>query len=176
MKEPRPVILIVDDEDGIRGLLKEKLEQDGYVCCSASDGNSALEVLASRVVDLAVVDILMPGMTGLNLFQHLKERFPDLAVIFLTAVDDAEFAVNNLKGGAYDYIVKPVTRKRLRQAVEGALERRQAMSNEKGYLNLLEEQVVRQSAELESRSRELGALNRVFQTDLSEILALAETS
>ena len=111
-------ILVVDDEPGIRDLLKDNLEEQGYVCHTAPDGDAALNVLAEQTVQLALVDIMMPGMTGLSLFERVRERYPDLAVIFVTAWDDLNIAVQNLKNGAYDYVVKPVTRKRLQQAVE----------------------------------------------------------
>ena len=97
-------ILIVDDEEGIRDLLSEGLEQQGYLCHTSPDGTSALETMATQPVDLVLLDMMMPGMTGLSVFRKLKERFPTVAVIFLTAVDDLTLAVENLKGGAYDYL------------------------------------------------------------------------
>ena len=113
-----PGILIVDDEEGIRELVRRRLEKQGYVCYTAPNGYEALEVLATEAVDLALVDVMMPSMTGLSLFQHVRESYPDVAVIFSTAVDDLSLAVEHIKKGAYDYVVKPVTQARLQRAVE----------------------------------------------------------
>lgn len=165
-------ILVVDDEPGIRDLLKDNLEEQGYVCHTAPDGDAALNVLAEQTVQLALVDIMMPGMTGLSLFERVRERYPDLAVIFVTAWDDLNIAVQNLKNGAYDYVVKPVTRKRLQQAVEETLAKREALLEKKQRRSFLHEQIVRQARELESRTRELDALNGMFQSDVSSTFAV----
>ena len=167
-------ILVVDDEDGLRELFKERLEARGYVCHTAPNGYAALKVLAAEPIDLALVDIMMPGMTGLTLFQHVRERYADVAVILLTAVDDTDIAVKHLTHGAYDYIVKPVTRERLRQAVEGALDKRRAMVEGQQRLRLLEEQTARQGRELKAKTREISALNRASQFDLSKRLIQEE--
>jgi PAS domain S-box-containing protein len=123
-------IIIVDDEQGIRDLLQDNLEAEGYICYATSSGDEALKVLAEQPVELAIVDIMMLGMTGLSLFDYIKEIYPDVAIVFLTAVNDANLGALVLKNGASDYIVKPVTRKRLLQAVQDALERREAALQE----------------------------------------------
>ncbi len=169
-------ILVVDDEDGIRDLFKDNLEEQGYICHAAPSGDAALEVLANDRVDLALVDVMMPGMTGLSLFQHVKERYPGVAVVFVTAMDDLDLAVDYLKNGAYDYVVKPVTRRRLQQVVEEALERRRVTLDEQQHRRLLEEQTAHQARALESRVRELSSLNRMFQTELSEKFTTVEAA
>ena len=73
---------------------------------------------------MALIDIMMPRMTGITLFQHMRERHPDLAIVFLTAVDDLSIAVDHIKSGALDYIVKPVTQAKMREVVDKALENR----------------------------------------------------
>ena len=110
----------------------------------------------------------MPQMTGLTLFQYLQDRYPDLAVVFVTAINDLDMAVEHLKVGAYDYIVKPVTRKRSQQVVEEALTKRQAVLEDKQHRELLEERVSFQARGLEAKDRELSSLNRVFQSRLSQ--------
>jgi len=169
-------ILIVDDEEGIRELLKLHLEGEGYVCHTAASGDAGLEVLATQRLDLALVDVMMPKMTGLTLFQHMKERHPDVAVVFITAVDDLKIAVENLKNGAYDYVVKPITGQRLQQVVKDTLEKRRAVLDEEHQHNLLEEQTVSQTAELEARAREVGALNRMVQAGLTEKFVAEEAA
>ena len=103
------------------------------MCYTAANGESALGILAAHSVDLALVDMMMPGMTGLSLFGHITDRFPDTAVIFDTAVDDLSLAVRQLKEGAYDYMVKPVSRKRLLHSVEEALSKRRSLLNDRPH-------------------------------------------
>ena len=168
-------ILIVDDESGLRDLLEESLEEAGYICYTASSGDGALAVLAIEAIDLALVDIMMPGMSGLSLFQHLKKHYPEVAVVFVTAVGDLNVAVEHLKNGAYDYVVKPVTRKRLHSVVEEALDRRKVLVEEKEQRRRLEEQWALQAKALEARIREVAGLNRMLQAELTERLTQTET-
>ena len=127
MRYHKSHILVVDDEYEIRYVFKESLEESGYACHVASSGDAALQVLATETVDLALVDIMMPGMSGLTLFERIMERYPDVAVIFITGMNDVNIAVRHLKHGACDYLVKPVTLGRLKQAVEETLDKRNAM-------------------------------------------------
>ena len=162
-----PHVLIVDDEEGIRELMSDNLSELGYTCHTASCGDDALALLSKQEVQVALLDVMMPGMTGLSLFQHLQERFPNIAVVFVTAVDDLSLAVEHLKSGAYDYVVKPVTRRRLHQVVGDALARREAGLEQQRLRALIEEQADRNARDLEAKARELSTLNRVFQEELN---------
>ena len=106
-----------------------------------------------------LLDIMMPAMTGLTLFQKIEEQFPLVPVIFVTAVDDLTLAVAHLKRGACDYLVKPVTRTRLQQAVEEALDRSRSMLEQNQHLGHLENLVMHQAKALDNRTREVNALN-----------------
>ncbi len=156
-------ILIVDDEVGITELYGEVLEQSGYICHTASGGEAALEILAANRIELALLDIAMPGMDGLTLFNHMLERHSDSAVIFITAMDVLNVAVGNLKQGAYDYLVKPVSLERLRQCVSEVLGRRKTMLEQKQKLGLFDQ-----------KGRELTALNGLFQRHLDERFAVVD--
>jgi DNA-binding NtrC family response regulator len=123
-------ILIVDDDDLIRDLFKMGLERLGYICRSAPDGAEALEVLSSETIDLALVDLIMPDMSGASLFMYIKEKFPDVPVVFITGMNDVKSAVEQLKNGACDYIVKPVTIQQLGQVVEEVLTNRETVLTE----------------------------------------------
>ena len=158
-------VLIVDDSLDNRLLIRKFLESD-HSCLEASSGNAALDVLGSESVDLALLDIMMPGMTGLSLVQHIMDLYPEVAVIFVTSVDDLRIAVEHLKKGAYEYIVKPVTRERLRGAVDESLERRASVLEEKQQQMQKEERLIQQNQELESRAREISSINRLIQADL----------
>ena len=123
---PRRSVLVVDDVPTIRLLEKRILEKEGYECLIASDGPKALQVLASRSIDVAMVDIVMPGMSGVELFKVIRRQYPDVAVVFVTALDDVDTAIDQIKDGAYDFLVKPVKPERLRQAVQAVFEKREA--------------------------------------------------
>ena len=105
----REVILVVDDSEDQRVFIRRSLESKGYVCHMAADGQEALDILASTTIDLALVDVMMPNVSGLTLFDRIRERGLDVAVIFVTAMDDLDIAVEQMKLGAYDFITKPVT-------------------------------------------------------------------
>ncbi len=174
MRSPRSTILVVDDEPGVRELLRIRLEEDGYVCHVAPGGTQALEVLANHTIEVALLDVMMPKMTGLTLFQHMRQHHPDVAVVFVTAVDDLDLAVENLKNGAADYMVKPFTTTRLNETVKKALEHRSVRLADREYRRFLEDKVRGQAGMLEAKVRELTALNRMVQVDLSHRYNAAE--
>ncbi len=103
---PRPVALVIDDDLGVRESLRLILEED-FDIVEAVDGASGLEVLRSRRVDVALLDVRMPGERGPAVLPRILALDEDLAVILITAVPDVRDAVECIKGGAYDYVVKP---------------------------------------------------------------------
>ena len=155
-------ILVVDDESGLRDIHQENLEDAGFICFTAANGQAALDVLAVEAIDLAVVDIIMPGMSGLELFEQMKEQYPWIAVLFVTAVDQIDVAVSRVKRGAFDYLIKPVTRDKLIGAVGEALEKQREYLENSGHQQHLEELLVHQSNALKNKVREVRALNRMF--------------
>ncbi len=168
MERTAPHILVVDDEAGIRDMFSDTLEGQGYLCHTAESGDAALNILKTETVDLALVDIIMPGMTGLVLFSEIKERHPELPVIFVTAIDDLSLAVGHLKRGAYDYLLKPVKRDRLKQAIEDALDKNQTVMEVDQHRRSLEEQLASQVGDLQAKAREISSLNRIVQAELSQ--------
>ena len=160
-------ILVVDDEEDLRELHRENLEGAGFVCFTASSGQAALAVLAAEEIDLAVVDVMMPDMSGLDLFTEVKEKFPRTAVLFVSAEDRIDVAVSQIKGGALDYLVKPVDKAKLIEAVNEALEKQSEYLEKFGHQQHLEELLVHQSKALENKVREVRSLNRKF-AELSE--------
>jgi two-component system response regulator HydG len=101
-------ILIVDDEKAHRFMLRAHLEDAGYEVIEAQDGLEALDVLSSHPVDLALLDILMPRMDGMQALPHMLALSPVLPIIIMTAYSSLENAVNALKMGASDYLAKPL--------------------------------------------------------------------
>lgn len=117
-------ILLVDDEESIREVLSIMLHREGYQVDAVSDGQQAVERLKDHGYDLVISDIKMPRLNGFELLAHIKERFPDTAVIMITAFSTTEEAVEAMKNGAYDYIIKPFKNEEIRLVVQNALERK----------------------------------------------------
>jgi two-component system, NtrC family, response regulator PilR len=117
-------LLIVDDEQSMREWLTIALSQDGFDVESAASGEDALKVLERIPVDLALVDLRMPGLDGLATLRRVKQVDEAVSVVIMTAYATAETAVQALKEGAYDYIIKPFKVDELRHLVQKALEER----------------------------------------------------
>ncbi|MDZ7667713.1 MAG: sigma-54 dependent transcriptional regulator [Desulfotignum sp.] len=100
-------ILIVDDEKHYRLILSEVLQEEGYDSFTAASGMEALDILKSQIIDLVLTDVKMPGMTGIDLLENIKEINPDLPVIIMTAFGSVEKAVEAMHKGAYTFVLKP---------------------------------------------------------------------
>lgn len=100
-------ILVADDEESIRWVLSKALKQKGFSVDLAHDGSHALELIKDNCYDLAILDIKMPGITGLDLLDKVREMNSDLLVVIMTAEASMKNAVEAMKRGAYDYITKP---------------------------------------------------------------------
>lgn len=166
-------ILVVDDEEGLLNLQQDYLEAAGFMCFTASSGRAALQVLAGEAIDLVVIDVLMPGMSGLELFQQVKAKFPWTAVLFVTGVNEMDVAVSQVKDGAFDYLIKPVNRSRLIESVKKALESQSEYLESSSHQRHLEELLVHQSKALENKVREVQALNRMI-VELPEVRAMPQ--
>jgi Response regulator containing CheY-like receiver, AAA-type ATPase, and DNA-binding domains len=101
-------ILVVDDERAIRDLFSEALREAGHEVLSAGGGGEASAILAEENVQIAICDIKMPGMDGLELLRHIRDVSPETVVILITAYASVETAVNALRNGAFDYFLKPL--------------------------------------------------------------------
>jgi DNA-binding NtrC family response regulator len=122
----RGKILIVDDELVVRDSLGKWFSSEGYQARPMGSAREALEAIQNDDFDLALIDIKMPGMDGMELQSRLREADPDLTVIIMTGYASVETAVQALKRGAYDYITKPVDPDELLHLVSNALEHRHA--------------------------------------------------
>lgn len=110
-------ILVVDDEPGVRELLKEFLETKGYVVTTASDGAEALTAFEEQKPHLILLDINMPGMNGLGTLQRIREVDRAVGIIMLTGVRDEDIAKEAMRKDAYDYVTKPFNLRYLELAV-----------------------------------------------------------
>lgn len=126
-------ILAVDDQLYFRVFLEDLLRQEGYEVVTAESGTQALERFDAERFDLVLTDLVMPGMDGGELVQALKERRPDQDVMVVTSVGDVKTAVDAMKLGATDYLLKPIDKAALLRAIEAILDRR-AMREEHARL------------------------------------------
>jgi DNA-binding NtrC family response regulator len=99
--------LIVEDETTLRRALGRFLKNEGHEVAEAADGETALRLLEGRAVEVALVDLRLPGISGIDVLRRVKEREPNVAVILMTACNDIQPAVTAMKEGAYDYVKKP---------------------------------------------------------------------
>lgn len=100
-------ILVIEDEPGIWGFLKQGLEEEGYTVDVAEDGSKGLEQALEGLYDLILLDWMLPGMSGVEVTRNFRKEYPDTPVIFLTAKDTSQEAVFALQTGANDFIRKP---------------------------------------------------------------------
>ncbi|MGB5995319.1 MAG: sigma-54 dependent transcriptional regulator, partial [Candidatus Deferrimicrobiaceae bacterium] len=131
--EPKVNILIVDDEEIVRESLANWLEEDGYEVEAAENGARALERLPAKDWNLAMVDLKMPGMDGIQLMDEIRKVRPDTIVIIMTAYATVDTAVQAMKKGAYDYIVKPFNPEDLSMTIRKIIEH-QKLVKENIYL------------------------------------------
>ncbi|MFC1927054.1 HD domain-containing phosphohydrolase [Chloroflexota bacterium] len=150
-------LLVVDDEDTVRRVLYLKLSREGYRCEQANGAEQTLHLLETVPVALVLLDIKMPGKSGIEVLSEIKAGFPDVAIIMATAVNDINVAVQCLKLGADDYICKPFDLDEVSLAVERALEKRRLQLELREYQQSLEEKVEEQKIEM--RRLFLGAID-----------------
>src|SRR6266700_5739397 len=164
-------ILVVDDEEPIRNALKKFLQQQQFEVYTAGSGDEALQQLKRHRIALMLCDIRMPGTSGVDLVPHALEVEPDLAILMLTAVNDATSAALCMQRGAMDYLTKPIELVDLGRAVQRALKRRE-MHLENRHLNQwLKEEVTTRTAELH---RERHRLERVSTATLEALVNALE--
>jgi putative two-component system response regulator len=120
-------LLVVDDEEAIRSALLRYLARQGYEVAAAATGEDALGVLAERKITGILLDVNLPGISGIDLVPQIMEREPGVALLMLTAVNDASTAALCMQRGALDYLIKPIELVRLGRAVARALDQRQAL-------------------------------------------------
>jgi putative two-component system response regulator len=159
-------ILIVDDEETIRLALRKFLRSRGYEVEIAGSGDQAMECLDKGSFSLMLCDVRMPGMTGVQVVPLARQKDRDLAIIMLTAVNDAATATEVLASGATDYLMKPVELADLQQAVDRALRKRDELIDLRRVDMLIREEVALRTAELEMEKESL----RLMSVSIAETL------
>jgi len=146
---PAERILVVDDEAPIREVVCSMLSSANLVCSQASSGKEALALLQSgEEFELMLSDMMMPVMDGEALLAATKERFPDMPVVMVTAMHDISVALNAIRNGAYDYLLKPFDREQLLATVRRALENRRLKLENRAYQTNLEVLVTARTEQL----------------------------
>jgi len=148
-------ILVVDDEEAIREVVSTLLDAKGYQCKDASNGVEALKAFAADAFDLVLSDIVMPEMDGLTLLEKIRARDAEVPVIMVTAMHDIGTALEAIRRGAYDYILKPFERDQLYLSVRRALEHRRLVLENRNYQRNLERLVEERTTQLSTALTEL---------------------
>ncbi|HMI47312.1 MAG TPA: HD domain-containing phosphohydrolase [Gemmatimonadaceae bacterium] len=159
-------ILVVDDEETIRLALRKFLRSRGYEVEIAGSGDHALQILDEQSFSLMLCDVRMPGMTGVQVVPQAIARDQDLAIIMLTAVNDAATATEVLSSGASDYLMKPVELADLQQAVVRALQKRTELMEQHRLDKVIREEVALRTVELEREKESL----RLMSISIAETL------
>ena len=150
-----PRILIVDDDPAVRDVISVLLTEEGYDAVTALDAEGALDAVAAEETQLVISDLKMPERDGMWLLDRLRNHHPDTAVIMLTGFGDTENAVECLRRGAVDYLLKPPRVTDLIRAIERALARRRVEVARRRYQRTLERRVVEKTSELTTALREV---------------------
>ena len=152
-------ILVVDDENEIRNALGRFLSKQGYDARLATSGEKALVRLREGGISLILLDIRMPGMSGLDVVPEALHIDPDVAIVMLSAVTDATSAAICMQRGAMDYLTKPIELTDLAGAIERALRRRDTLLQERHISSWLKEELEHRTRELERHQRKLERLS-----------------
>jgi len=173
MLEPkrRASILIADDDAQMRAILREFLETD-YECATAKSAEEALAKLAGGSFDLILSDITMGGMSGLEMLPHVLSLSPGTVVVMISGASSVDCALDAIRAGAFDYVVKPFDLLHAGLAVRRALEHRALVEAKRSYENYLEEICARRTAELD---RALDSLEDSYRQTLKALVAALET-
>jgi putative two-component system response regulator len=147
---PEPLECIVaDDEPRLRQVLVRVMSGEGFVCSEAGNGIEALELLARTKPVLLLTDLRMPRMDGMELLAEVRQRYPEVAVILITAVADVEAALSALSAGAMDYLTKPFHLEEIRARVAQTMEKRRLIAENRTYQLRLEQRVAAQARRIE---------------------------
>lgn len=152
-------ILVVDDEEPIRNALKKFLTQQGYDVSTAASGDEALKALQRQKIACVLLDVRMPGRSGIDLVPQIIEIEPTVAILMLTAVNDATTAALCMQRGAMDYLTKPIDLSDLARAILRAIRKRDSMIEQQNLNQWLKEEVAVRTAELRRERQKLERLS-----------------
>jgi two-component system alkaline phosphatase synthesis response regulator PhoP len=134
-------VLVVDDEGAIRYSVSKTLQRVGYNVHEAASGEEALELMRNQRYDVILTDIRMPGLTGVELLKRIKDIAPDAIVILMTGYASLGTAVEALRLGAHDYLIKPSSSQDIRQSVSRGIERARNLKRRRALLDAIRSNV-----------------------------------
>ncbi|OLE51209.1 MAG: hypothetical protein AUG51_24580, partial [Acidobacteria bacterium 13_1_20CM_3_53_8] len=169
-EQTRPSLLIADDEPEIRAVLEEFLCRR-YDCTTISSAEEALALLSTRSFDLVISDISMTGMSGLEMIPYGLNLAPDTVFIMISGMQTIESAIEALRVGAFDYIMKPFDLEHVELAVARALDHRSLLLSKRRYESYLEELVEQRTKALD---RALDSLEDAYRSTLKALAAALE--
>ncbi|HSZ06102.1 MAG TPA: HD domain-containing phosphohydrolase [Solirubrobacteraceae bacterium] len=169
-----PQLLIVDDDEALRRWEERVARENGYSCDGARDADDARERLRGDSYRLALLDVNMPGDSGIELLSQIRRDHPDVAVVMVTGEDSTELAMSAIELGAYGYLVKPVGSGELLINVANALHRRSSEARNRHVMQRLQAAVQQRDDELAQALQELElAETKVWVSQAETILRLA---
>jgi putative nucleotidyltransferase with HDIG domain len=148
-------ILVVDDEEAIREVVSTMLESKGYRCTAVQNGRVAQDQVKKLTPDLVLSDMIMPQMDGIKFLEWMRQYDPEVPVIMVTAIHDISTALEAIRRGAYDYILKPFEKDQLFLGVGRALQHRRLIIENRSYQSNLEQLVEERTAQLTSAIEQL---------------------
>lgn len=169
--DSRPRLLIIDDEAEVRGVLRDLLSE-AYACAEAPSAEEALLQLRARDFHLVISDITMTGMSGLEMIPHVKAISPETVVVMISGMQTIESAINALRLGAFDYLMKPFDLRQAEAAVARALEHHELIVAKRRYEDQLEELVEQRTQELDEA---LDSVEHAYRATLRALTAALET-
>ncbi|NOX96786.1 MAG: sigma-54-dependent Fis family transcriptional regulator, partial [Nitrospirae bacterium] len=170
-------ILVVDDEKLIRWSLEQNLAKEGYEVVSAEYGKEALSRVETEIVDLALLDVRLPDISGVDVLKGIKKINRDIPVIMITADDAVKTAIACMKAGAYDYVIKPFNFEELKIVVDKSLETATLKSE---FRRLRHEQEVEcQFENIVGKSKPMqevfGMMTRIMKSEATTVLLQGES-
>jgi len=167
----KPRLLIVDDEAEVRSVLNDLL-CDTYECTEVPSAEAALDQLRGGEFQLVISDITMSGMSGLEMIPHVKAISPDTVIVMISGMQTIESAINALRLGAFDYLMKPFDLRQAEAAVSRALNHYELIVAKRLYETQLEDLVTQRTAELDEA---LDSLENAYRSTLKALTAALET-
>ncbi|MDX9714300.1 MAG: response regulator [Dissulfurispiraceae bacterium] len=168
-------VLVVDDDYFVLESVCMIINETGYTVKSAFSGQEALEVLKTFSPDVVLTDIKMPGMNGIELLERIHRLDPDMPVLLMTAFAEMEVAVDAVKKGAFDLILKPCKPEYLLHAVSKAVRHRKLIEMEKNYKTALEETVKQRTKDLDNALKQLKKMSYELLSKLTTVAEYRDT-
>jgi putative two-component system response regulator len=160
-------ILIADDEEMIRDLINITLTKEGYTCHQAASAEEGLDIINSTKLDMALLDIMMPGRSGIDLLKDIKQFTPDTTVLMITALNDMDTALSCIHFGAEDYITKPFNLDRVLLTVKNVMDKRRLVQENREYQANLEHKVREQTEVIRTV---MGEINLAYEHTLAALI------